>query len=328
MAARSRRTSNGRPPSVSSNRTVVCASTTLCLSSRHGVPSVALRAIRTDASRPVGQSAPGAAAELLDESEAPGRRPSSRRARHGRDAAARSCTEMYLDQLRPPACAQVLPAFSTACARRNSVGLLRLGRARPPTEVIVAYIDAHPSAWSRADLPRPDRRRKPDRPEHLPRRDDPSAVGRSVNNAVSTGLIEPVHADNCSVYCARKVHPTAVLGAPDHPLHRPAPDAAGRAPEQQPSQGTARHRAGQRPGHSPGPGRPRLPSRHTRPPLGCRNHLLPYLRRLGLRRVHHRRLQPPRRGLAPVDQPAHRPGARRPEVACGCGSARTATRTA
>jgi hypothetical protein len=134
----------------------------------------------------------------------------------------------------------------------------------------------------------------------------PSA--RSVSDAATTTLIKRVHKDNYSVYGARKVH--AELRRQGHPVAR---CTVQRLMRQAGLRGISRAKG------------PRTTSRAAdrtcgrtwstaasgpRRPIGSGrgHHLLPHLRRLGLRRVRHRRLQPPRGGLTAVDKPAHRPG--------------------
>ena len=59
-------------------------------------------------------------------------------------------------------------------------------------------------------------------------------------------------------------------------------------------------------------GQPPVRRHRAEPAVGGRPDLHPHLQRLGLRRVHPRRLLPQDRGLAGLHQPAHRPRPRRP----------------
>jgi putative transposase len=139
----------------------------------------------------------------------------------------------------------------------------------------------------------------------------PSA--RAVADEQRLQVLRRVHADNYGVYGVRKMH--AELNRRGHRIARCTVHRLMRAPGatwDQQGEGASHDRTGQRPGHPAGPAGPLLPSARTEPGVGRRHHLLPHLRRVGLRRVRHRRLLPPRGRLAAVEEPAHRPGTGRP----------------
>ena len=139
----------------------------------------------------------------------------------------------------------------------------------------------------------------------------PSA--RAVSDAATTEVIAQVHAENYGVYGVRKVH--AELNRQGHRVARCTVHRLMRAAG---LRGISRAKGPRTtiPGTGPDT-RPDLVERAftataPEPAVGRRHHLLPHLRRLGLRRVRHRRLLPPGGRLAAVEEPAHRPGPGRP----------------
>ncbi|GAA2017191.1 hypothetical protein GCM10009719_30130 [Nocardioides kribbensis] len=134
----------------------------------------------------------------------------------------------------------------------------------------------------------------------------PSA--RAVADEQRLALMRRVHEENYGVYGVRKMH--AELNRRGHRIARCTVHRLMRADG---LRGISRAKGprttvpGHRPGHPPGPAGSRLQGAGTEPGLGRGHHLLPHLRRLGLRSVRHRRLLPPGGGLAAVEEPAHRP---------------------
>ena len=86
--------------------------------------------------------------------------------------------------------------------RSCAVGRALRGIARPPTQQVVARIEANKGEFAgRADLQGP-----ADRPEHLLRIPGPAAVGQAIFDAATARVIAQVHADNYRIYGARKVN--------------------------------------------------------------------------------------------------------------------------
>jgi hypothetical protein len=134
----------------------------------------------------------------------------------------------------------------------------------------------------------------------------PSA--RAVVDEQRLRVIRKVHQDNYGVYAVRKMH--AELNRRGHQIARCNVHRLMRA---EGLRGISRPRGsrttvpGSGPGHPAGPAGPRLRRTGTEPGLGCQHPLPPHLRRVGLRRVRHRRPLPPRGGLAAPKEPVHTP---------------------
>ncbi len=134
------------------------------------------------------------------------------------------------------------------------------------------------------------------------------ASARSVRDAELVPLIRQCHRDNIGVYGARKIH--AELNRQGTVVARCTVERLMKA------RGSARNPARERSkdhdrrgGGDPAPSRlGRAQVRRNRPEraLGCRPDLCPHALQLGLRRVHPRRVLPPRSRLAGLHVTAHR----------------------
>ena len=193
-------------------------------------------------------------------------------------------------------------------------GFLR-GGARPPLTTDDRLHRRHRDrVRGRADLPRPVRGGRADRPEHLLRSQAAPAVGpggarRASSRRRSAGCIE----DNYGVYGARKVwrqlnrEGIAVARCTVERLMR----ELGLRGAVRGGRKTRRTTVPQLTGAAGGPGPARLHRGGAEPAVGGRPHLRVDLDRVRLRRVRHRRVLPADPGLALRQPPAHRPGAGR-----------------
>ena len=218
--------------------------------------------------------------------------------------------------------ANAIPKSASACLSRRSVS------ARP----VDLPVHRLPQEGVRglADLQGAHRRRSQDRPEHLTHAAKPrSPSARSLREETLKTEISKVHKnqllgargpqDTCNAQPTRDRR--ASRGRSRGPVHRRTPHGRpgpARCQTRQVAQNDALGSKGAV------PGRPRQKAfqrvqaeravgrRHSpasgRYPLLC-THLL----RVGLRRLHHRRVLPEDHRLADPHQPVHRPGPRRPE---------------
>jgi transposase len=171
----------------------------------------------------------------------------------------------------------------------------------------------------RADLHHAENHRCADRSEHLLRRQGASALSqvcarrRGQDRDLPGAQSELRRLRNPQDPCPAPTRERVGSGPPSCPLHDPAVDEIPWSARDLTGEGPAHHDPRHRPGQ---PARPRRSAVHryrSGSPLGGRHHLRPYIRRLGLLRVHPRRLQPPRGGLADLYLAAHRPRSGRAE---------------